>query len=460
MCIGTRLFRWIWIVAVALMLVWGFTDVRRRADVDPQNIGRHQTDFTVYTEAGAAFFDGRNPYLVTNPRGWYYLYPPLFALLVAPLHGLPPSWQGITWFLLNLLMIAGCIFECRKIAQRLQGPPEAEHQADCRTFPAWIAGAAAVAVLFPLLDTLQRGQVGIAVLLPLLLGFRIISEGQGTLPWILGGSLLALPVAMKITPALPISILLLQQFAAMVRAERSPISVRRFWHCLSGFTLGLVFFFLLLPTMLIGWNDNLRHLETWYTEVVANERLGESKNFTPESIRNQSLGNALDLLDKQVANSFTDATPAAPPIHPTTDKPIARTILMLTRALLVLVLIAVAVRWHWDSGDTGRTAVFGLACAVSLPFSPISWGHHFVMLLPGMLFLPWALSDANRSAAKWLAILPAALSFGHYTTLELASGIAGRLGLFGIGIAIWCIIAGLHLLRLKPGQAPGALLTP
>jgi hypothetical protein len=78
MRIGTRSGRWVWIIVVALLLVWGFTDVRRRADLDPHNIGAYQTDFTVYTEAGAAFFDGRDPYAVTNPRGWRYLYPPLF----------------------------------------------------------------------------------------------------------------------------------------------------------------------------------------------------------------------------------------------------------------------------------------------------------------------------------------------------------------------------------------------
>lgn len=147
-------------------------------------------------------------------------------------------------------------------------------------------GAAAVTILFPLLDTLQRGQVGIAVLLPLLDGFRIILEGQGPLPWFMGGTLLALPVAMKLTPALPISTLLLQQFISATRADRSSISIRHVGSCTSGVAFGHVFFFLLLPALLIGWNANLRHLGTWYSEVVANERLGESKNFSPDSVRN------------------------------------------------------------------------------------------------------------------------------------------------------------------------------
>src|SRR5262245_40992310 len=73
----------VWFLAVTLVLgltIWGWLDVRERGQVHPDHVDFHRTDFTVYTGAGAAFFDGRDPYQVTNPRGWYYLYPPLFAL--------------------------------------------------------------------------------------------------------------------------------------------------------------------------------------------------------------------------------------------------------------------------------------------------------------------------------------------------------------------------------------------
>ena len=465
MRIGTRSGRWVWIIVVALLLVWGFTDVRRRADLDPHNIGAHRTDFTVYTEAGAAFFDGRDPYAVTNPRGWHYLYPPLFALLVAPLHALPTSWQGVTWFLLSLLMVAGCLSECRKIVQRMQEAFQGRQPADRRNLPRWIVVATAAAVLFPFLDTLQRGQVGIAVLLPLLIGFRLISETQGAFWWFWGGTLLALPVVIKVTPALPVSILLLQQFIAAVRTERSQIALRRFLHCLSGFTVGMIFFLLLIPTILIGLEDNIRHLETWYTGVATSERLGQTKDFDVHSVRNQSLDNAVYRLGNWFAYTFTGgpddrgtSLPTAPPTQFPMDTPIVRTILVVLRVLLALLLIIVAVRWHWETVGAGQVAVFGIACAMSLPLSPISWGHHFVMLLPGMLFLPWALYETHRSAARWLAILAATLMLGHYSTLEFAGGIAGRLGLLGIGIAIWCTVASIYLLRMKPVHTPDIIV--
>ena len=51
------------------LCIWAATDIQRRGRVDPENRFAHKTDFTVHTEAGAAFFDGRDPYRVTNPRG-------------------------------------------------------------------------------------------------------------------------------------------------------------------------------------------------------------------------------------------------------------------------------------------------------------------------------------------------------------------------------------------------------
>src|SRR5262249_6125599 len=85
---------WMTILVVALA-VWGLTDVRHRPRTDPNNLGNHRSDFTVYTAAGAAMLRGSDPYTVTNPRGWHYLYPPLFAILVGPLAAIDSQWQGV-----------------------------------------------------------------------------------------------------------------------------------------------------------------------------------------------------------------------------------------------------------------------------------------------------------------------------------------------------------------------------
>src|SRR5579871_5682653 len=97
----------LWALGVALA-VWGLTDIRARAKTDPANPIAHKTDFTVYTTAGAAMFDGRDPYALANPRGWHYLYPPLFAILMAPFAALDSQWQGVIWYALSLVALWGC----------------------------------------------------------------------------------------------------------------------------------------------------------------------------------------------------------------------------------------------------------------------------------------------------------------------------------------------------------------
>src|SRR5581483_5307188 len=101
-----------------------------------------------------------------------------FALLVAPLHPLPPAWQGLAWFLLSLVMAGGCLLECRAILRIIREGGE-RLRSDWLVIRRWVVPGAGLAVLFPVLDTLQRGQVGLAVLWPLLIGFRLtLDEGR------------------------------------------------------------------------------------------------------------------------------------------------------------------------------------------------------------------------------------------------------------------------------------------
>lgn len=425
-------------------LGFGLFDVRSRAALDPAAVHRHRTDFTVYTEASKALLEGRDPYAVTNARGWHYLYPPLFALLVAPLRGLDPAWQGFAWYLASVLLLWGCVAECRRIARSLATPSRIEAP-ERREVRGWMWLCAALAVVCPVVNTLQRGQVGIAVLYPLLLAYRVILDGRAAKSWIGGGVLLALPVALKVTPALPVAVLLFQQFCGG--------AWRKFLLCAAGGLLGVFLFLLAAPAAVVGWDANLRHLDTFYREVATNPDLGPDENFNKRSLRNQSFANGLYRLgnlvhhivaegpDDRIADDFTRAREALP-----MDAPAAKRMVFLARALLALLVALCAARWREGSDRLGQAAVFGFACAATLPISPISWGHHYVILLPSGLFLPAVFRHANRlGAARALAIAPAALVLLHYGALEFG---AGRVGLLGVGTFAWCVAAGLLLLRV------------
>jgi len=455
------------VMVVLGLLIWGWMDVRKRAEINSANPVSHRTDFTVYTEAGAAFFDGRDPYSVTNIRGWYYLYPPLFAILVAPLHTLPTAWQGVTWFLLSLLMAGGCLFECRAIIGKLLDAGGRTEEGWCEQ-QRWIIVWAALALLFPFLDTLQRGQVGLAVLWPLLMGFRLTLDTQGKIQPFCGGILLAFPVALKVTPALPVCVLLVRLLSDARQQGWSLQPWKRFINVAAGVVVGMALFFVLVPTMAIGWKDNLRHLETWYERVATNEQVGPAQQFNVHSVRNQSLANAVYRLgnwvefkvaggpDDRIADHLARTEEKLP-----MDTAMVGHLITGMRVFLVMLLLLVAVRWRLGADPLGQAAVFALACAMTLSLSPISWGHHFVLLLPGALLLPLALYVQGHSfVARGLAISAAALLLLHYSALELAGGIAGRLGVLGIGMTVWCAAVSGFLLYRSPNVAQHSVHLP
>ena len=196
--------RWSIAALVIGLAVWGLTDVRRRGRLDPQHPEVHRTDFTVYTIAGQTMLYGGDPYTVSNPRGWKYLYPPLFALLVAPLADLDPEIQVTVWFAISVLLGWGCLRECVRIA-RVALPSE-PLRGPFGPIPTWIGAAAVTAAAVPALNCLQRGQIGIAVLYFLLLGFRLLVQCQNISQAFLAGVVLTLPVVFKATPLLPVAV--------------------------------------------------------------------------------------------------------------------------------------------------------------------------------------------------------------------------------------------------------------
>ncbi len=200
-----------------VLSVWGLADVRNRGVVDPRDVSLHKTDFSVYTEAGAAFFDGRDPYTVTNLRGWGYLYLPLFAMLMAPLHALPPTVGCTVWFFISLATLAGCYFETVRLA-RLCIPRDSLSKGNL--LPDWLVWASLLTTAFPTFNCMQRGQIGILKLYLLLLGLRMALELGGRSRMFLAGVVLALPIVLKITPALPVGFLWWENLLASWRRER------------------------------------------------------------------------------------------------------------------------------------------------------------------------------------------------------------------------------------------------
>jgi hypothetical protein len=435
------------IAAVAFVL--GVLDVRVRA---------LNSDFTVFTIAGAAFFDGRDPYAIENPQGWHYAYPPLFALLVSPLARLDFPAQVTVWFAISFGLAALCAAEAGWIIRAIR---RQEGVALVPPPPWWIIAAAIPSILLPTIDTLQRGQVALALTWPLLLGLRLALSARGWLMASVAGVVLALPIAIKLTPIVPV--------AALVLVARRSGDWSRLTGARSGFGLalgagvvaGLALFLLVMPAAPLGWRGNVAHLETWARRIRASAEVGVDNNkFT---FRNQSFANAVEMLarwehPKSPLRWILPRDPGGRDLRAAPRVP--RSLLRVGVPAIQLLLSALVVAASWRLGShgsaLGAAAAFGLASALSLVISPISWAHHFVILLPAVLFVPWWFwAEGRPTAARWLAAVPPALTGIHYLLIDtgwverpfgLSLSLIWTVGLLGVGTAGWCMAAaGLAL---------------
>ena len=406
-----------WIVVLIAVVAWGLTDVRRCARIDPENATAHKTDFTVYTEAGAAFFDGRDPYEVTNPRGWHYLYPPLFAILVAPLAVLDSQTQAVVWYFVSVAACFGMWYECRRlwrwlvkeafaIRPRTDRPspcPLPEGEGFLSGPPVWLGWLAAATIALPVMNCLQRGQVGVVLTYLLLLGLRLAMTSVSMRGVFLGGIALALAVTIKLTPILPAGVLALALLARAWRSHRgygdaiveglSRGPMHRAATTIAGGLAGLVLFVLVIPGGIVSHAANIGHLQTWGRAWRQTKRSDPTTTSTcganairawPMLCGGWETGCRLHPCagpDDRLVDDLAQQTVQMPMEHVVVD-------VGLNFAKVGLVGLLLIAGWRVAGrGDvSGLVAIFGLACAATLAVSPISWGHHYTVWLPALGF--------------------------------------------------------------------------
>jgi len=448
-------FGYVAVVLIGALTVWGYLDVSARGRIEAGNIEAHRTDFTVFTEAGAAFFDGRDPYRVTNPRGWFYLYPPLFALLVSPLAILDSQSQVVVWYALSVTLGFGCFCESRRLWRLLAASGAGPNAPGVKgtDVSVWIGAPVGMAVILPALDCLQRGQLGIALVYPLLLGFRLDLSGRSRLASLLGGVVLAWPAVVKLVPAVPVAFLLLTRWAAALAPRRAPSSAGRAAALTLGVVLGGFFFVLAIPAACVGWGENLLHLRTWARKVATSPDMGQEAKFHLDSVSNQSLGNAAHLLAATLRRSAADKTAGMHWLA--VDRAIAarrradyttRSVVQVARALVLVLLTAVALRVSLRLDELGQAATYGLACLAPLLVSPLAWGHYYVLALPAVLCVPlWLVRRGHHFAAKAVAVGLPALTWMHYGLMSWF----GPIGLLGLGTTVWFLAVCAVALRVR-----------
>jgi len=355
-------------------------------------------DLHVYRLGGDAVLHGGAGLYAVRFHGLPFTYPPFAAILFAVVAALP--------FLVCAVLLAGASVLALPVvlylALRLPGLGSAGLGAAAAWRVALLAGAAAM-WLEPVRTTLGYGQIDLLLALLVLYDLAIAVRLPGLLP----GAAIGLAAGIKLTPAIFIVYLFLTR------------RYRAGWTALLAFG----------TTVLVGLAV-LPGASAWY---LGGEFANPGRISPVQDPENQSLLGVL-----------------ARTLH-TAD---------VTAVWLPLAgLVAVAGLFlACDAGRRGDEALGFCFCAVTgLLISPISWTHHWVLVIPALLLAGLAVYHALqrgqvRVAAGGGGTLVAVLVLGW---LRLARGVIGSdwLGLSASSMASSAIyvIFGLGFLALAGG---------
>src|SRR5262249_30279210 len=140
-----------------------------------------------------------------------YPNPPIMALILRPLTWLSPLVCSLCWFYLKLGLTAIAVYWVFQLVEDAERP-----------FPAWAKALTILLSLRPILGDLSHGNVNLFILFLVVAALYAFHRGRDF--W--AGSILALAIACKITPALFIPYFLW----------------KRAWRTLAGCLAGLVLF--------------------------------------------------------------------------------------------------------------------------------------------------------------------------------------------------------------------------
>ncbi|MGE5192756.1 MAG: hypothetical protein ACM3U2_09650, partial [Deltaproteobacteria bacterium] len=164
------------------------------------------------------------------------------------------------------------------------------------------------------------------------------------------------------------------------------------------------------------------------------------------TVRNQSLTNAVQRFGNWAAFEFAGGPDdrlldqvRLPELGTMPmDRPLVHTLTLAARGVAGLMLLAAVVALGRRGDRVSLGFVLGLGCVATFVVSPVARGHYFLLYVPAVLFGGlWMRQGWSEKSALRFAAIPMLLCLAHY----LALNYAGRIGLLGIGTALWFFAA-------------------
>jgi alpha-1,2-mannosyltransferase len=251
-------------LALVTVVVLGALMVHRAAFSTELN-----SDFMTYRAAGWAVLTGSDIYEAQNSRGWPYVYPPPFAILMTPFAEMSAFTGSIIWYVLSVILVVSSVRMCVTMVRAL---------GRFGRKPFWLYMLSFVMVLFWVGQGAVEGQATILTLWLLMVALYRSQRGRD----ISAGTALACAGLLK---AFPLALLVY-------------FTWKKRWRLVMATMTALIVGGIALPALVYGWQRNLTYWQEWIAAVarpslgVEALRLQSTVNdrvLTPDNPRNQAL---------------------------------------------------------------------------------------------------------------------------------------------------------------------------
>lgn len=364
-------------LAIAFLIFGGLVQIRSSL------LARHCGDLKVFSRAAWAARTGHDLYEITDDNGFHYLYPPTFAVLLAPLADAPAgeSRDGLLpypstvlyWYFFNVVCLllsahwlASALEEGSPATQMLKSSPADRRWWGLRLWPV-------LACLPPIGHTLSRGQVGILLLL--LLSGMIVSVVRGKSGR--AGLCLAAAICLKVIPALLLVYPLLRKDYRFLGA------------CLVGLLVGLVG----IPVAARGARQTIEDYRRWDEVMLAPSLARGSDTSRADEVLNVTATDSQSFL-AMIHNTWHLNRETRPKQASAITRWSSRAAAGALLAAWLLLL-----RRHKRPDTAATVLLLGALIEVMLLASPVCHLHYFCLSVPliaGLFAVGWEQSAAPR----------------------------------------------------------------
>jgi len=327
------------------------TEIRSAFQSNPK------TDFQVYARAAWAVRAGEDLYAVTDDNGWHYIYPPPFAILLAPLadpypfashDGYLPFWlSSAIWYLIGFACV---VYTVHSLAGAVL--PDADRGA--RRW--WSARVIPTLFCFSGITlTISRGQVNTVVVALVAAGFAAAMRNRR---WV-SGAWLAAAAVLKIIPVMLVLF---------------PLA-RRDWRGAVGGLLAAAVLLVALPAAVWGLPGALDANRKTVLLVLAPVIQSDGDHSRQEELHGANSTHSQSVQAAIHTWMFPDRE-----TRPNVVAPVAKWAHLLSAAAMLGISVYAGRRLSRYPAD--QLIYLGCLCAVMMLATPISHLHYYMMVMP------------------------------------------------------------------------------